>query len=362
MASFYRRSNSWGARISWYEGNSRKTKSKQGFKTKNEARIWAVEAEQKKNEGIDIKENPTFVDYYSYWLETFQKPKMQSLSRIRRYENVQKTITNFFHAQKLKQVRRGDYQQFINEYGVTHAPSTVRKLNTIIRSCIESAMQDNILNGNFTRGVQLGGDKDREYKVEYLNVAEIKKLIKTTSSELNPRYPSRFMILFAILTGARLGEIAALTWEDIDFKNHTVKINKSWNYYTSDFKETKNKSSNRVIRVNQQLLDWIELLKQNHAEMVFQRPGSSVPTSNAVNKTLRSLMSKAGISKTGFHFHSLRHSQVALLLYNGIDIYAISKRLGHSDTTTTSRVYAYLIDEYREQSNNRIEIALDSLV
>ena len=50
-----------------------------------------------------------------------------------------------------------------------------------------------------------------------------------------------------------------------------------------------------------------------------------------------------------------------LLLANGIDIYAISKRLGHSSTATTSKIYAYLIDEYKDETDKQITKALSSL-
>lgn len=73
------------------------------------------------------------------------------------------------------------------------------------------------------------------------------------------------------------------------------------------------------------------------------------------------MLRRLNINKKNFHFHSLRHSQVALLLADGIDLYAISKRLGHSNITTTSEVYAYLIDEYKDRSDKLIIKALDQL-
>lgn len=65
-------------------------------------------------------------------------------------------------------------------------------------------------------------------------------------------------------------------------------------------------------------------------------------------------MKDVGIEKQGFHFHSLRHVHVAYLLSKGIDIYAISKRLGHSDITITLRAYSYLIDEYKAKNDSLI--------
>ena len=67
------------------------------------------------------------------------------------------------------------------------------------------------------------------------------------------------------------------------------------------------------------------------------------------------------INKPSFHFHSLRHIHVAYLLSKNIDLYIISKRLGHSDISTTSRVYSYLIDEYKNRADNQISKFISSL-
>lgn len=72
-------------------------------------------------------------------------------------------------------------------------------------------------------------------------------------------------------------------------------------------------------------------------------------------------MQQLGINKPSYHFHALRYSHVALLLYKGVDIYAISKRLGHSDLTTTTRRYAYLIDELRQKADDDIENILNNV-
>ena len=167
-------------------------------------------------------------------------------------------------------------------------------------------------------------------------------------------------VLTAIYTGMRLGEIMALTWNDINFK--TISINKSWNYLDGGgFKKTKTKSSIKTIRVNDDLLNLIVGLKVYKQGLVFRNAYGQLPTSNAVNKTLRNAMSQCGIVKQDYHFHSLRHSHVAYLLANDVPLYIISKRLGHSNTTITDDKYAYLIDEFKERSNEMIEDSLNEL-
>lgn len=163
-------------------------------------------------------------------------------------------------------------------------------------------------------------------------------------------------IIITIYTGMRLSEIKALTWDDIDLKNHKISITKSWDSVVGKFKPTKNSSSVRTIAINQKLVNLFEQMKKSSMhKMVFITQDETVPTSNAVNKVLRKLLNELDIHRKGFHFHSLRHSHVALLIANGIDIYTISKRLGHSNTATTSQIYAYLLDEYRDKTNRLLK-------
>jgi len=61
------------------------------------------------------------------------------------------------------------------------------------------------------------------------------------------------------------------------------------------------------------------------------------------------------------HLHSLRHTHVAVLLFKGVDLYSISKRLGHSNMSTTANTYAYMLDELKQQSDKQIVNILDEL-
>lgn len=262
---------------------------------------------------------------------------------------------------KLDEINREVYQKFLDEYGKDHAKETVTKLNALVHACVKDAVYDGKIQKDFIQRTNLVYDKSKTWKIDYLNETEMKQLTTLLINTLNYHYSSKYMILLAIYSGMRLGEIQGLKWKDINFNFKTITIHRSWNALTQEYISPKTESSNRVVRVNEDILNLIKDLKKNNSEAVFINQFGTIPTSNAVNKTLRNCLNKLDINKKGFHFHSLRHTHVAYLLAHDVDIYVISKRLGHSNISTTTNVYSYLIDEYKTRTNDHIESVLNNL-
>ena len=332
----------------------RHQKSVGRFKLKREA-LAAADSKEKEfaNLNMDLKD-VSLSDYFKRWFDLYKKNKAQSASARNQYRIMQNVITGYFKDTKLATIRRSDYQAFINWYGANHAYKSVSKLNGAVRSAVGFAIDDDIITKDFTHNVVITYNKDKKLKVQYLTNDELVTLKTAVLDKLQHYNTSRYMILTAIYTGMRKSEIQALTWKDIDFLHSTIKISKSWDEKEKAFKPTKTESSNRTIKVNRELLNHLADLKANHSIMVFQNVLGTIPTSNALNKCLRSIMNDCGIKKQGFHFHSLRHVHVAYLLGKGVDIYAISKRLGHSNITVTLNTYSYLIDEYKAKNDSLI--------
>ncbi|MPW14167.1 site-specific integrase [Lactobacillus helveticus] len=363
MAYIQKRGNSWQAQISWYDlQNKRRYKTKSGFLTKAAAKKWANEMEVAKQYSQISDQDPIFADYFKSWYEAYKTPG-KSNSTKRRYKKIYKQLQKKFGKTKISNITRLLYQNFMNSYGKEHAKDTVYKTNGTIRSCVNDAISEGLIRMNFTKRINLTWNNERTRKIEYLSFQEVQKLKNSLLDGIKHSYISRYMLLTIIYTGMRPGEIRVLTWHDIDFKNHTINISKSWDYdnkkiinYDSDDinKETKNKSSTRIIKVDQKLLDILNQLRSNQHERLFIGENGTIPTSNAVNKVLRKQLEKNNINKDGFHFHNLRHTHVAILLFKGVDLYSISKRLGHSKMTTTANTYAYMLDELKQQSDQQL--------
>lgn len=364
MASIDKRGKTWRARIDYYDNAGvRRVKSKSGFRTKKEAELYLLELQNEKVNGdLSLDTATLFPIFFINWFKTY---KEQTVTARTKATYIQ--FYNALEASSLQNVEVGkmdrlQYQNFINEYGTTHAKSTVVKLNSLIRACVKDAMYDGFIKKDFTHGIALSFDEKRTRQIEYLNVSETQTLLRYVKDTANPHFTSKYMIILAITTGMRLGEIQGLMWKNINFDFKTITVDHSWNYEEERLQPTK-ADSDRIIYVNEATIELLSSLKEHStSDMVFMNQYKTIPSSSAVNKTLRESLKACGIDKRGFHFHSLRHTHVAYLLSEGIDLYIISKRLGHSDISMTSKVYSYLIDEYRQKSTKQIISSLDKLI
>lgn len=363
MASISRRGKLWQARLS-YKGSDGEfhTKNKSGFKTKRAAELFAKQFEVSRDTGTLVTtESPLFHEYFWTWFETYKESSVRERTKLT-YEQAHMNLKKYLPTVHLEDMDRRTYQTFINSFGATHSKATVSKLNSLYHACVKDAMYDGLIERDFVATTSLVFDKKRTRQIDYLNVAEIKKLVTYILETRNHNFPSKYMILTALLTGMRPGEIQGLTWKSINDHFNTISVEKSWNEQNNNFQELKNESSKRIIRVNNWLLDFLKELRRNDPQdRVFVSQYGSVPTSSAINKTLHDTLKKCEIKRDGFHFHSCRHTHVAYLLSQGIDLYAISKRLGHSSITITANVYSYLIDEYKVKTDNQIVSAIDGI-
>ena len=344
----------YGVAVYRDENGKRRQKSAGCFKLKREAVSAAVTLENKLNAINQTLKDISLADYFERWFKLYKANKARSDSAKNQYNIMQNKIRAYWGDTKLRTIKRSDYQAFINWYGADHAYKSVSKLNGAIRSCVGYAIDDDIITKDFTHNVNVSYNKEKLRKVEYLTVDELQTLKKNVLSNLNRYNTSRYMILTAIYTGMRKSEIQALTWKDVDFLHATITVDKSWDEKKKAFKPTKTESSKRTIKVNRELLNRLADLKANYTTMVFQNVLGTVPTGTALNKCLRSIMASCKLEKQGFQFHSLRHGHVAYLLSQGVDIYAISKRLGHSNITVTLNTYSYLVDEYKAKNDTLI--------
>ncbi len=146
-----------------------------------------------------------------------------------------------------------------------------------------------------------------------------------------------WFILLVAKTGMRFSEALAITPSDFDFARQTLSISKTWDYKgNGGFLPTKNNSSVRKIQIDWQIVvKFSELTKNLPEDKHDFVVGETKIYNSTVNDVLTRHCKACGISEISIH--GLRHTHASLLLFAGVSIASVARRLGHASMTTTQK-------------------------
>lgn len=262
-------------------------------------------------------------------------------------------------AEKLAKTLNIDYGElFTSVYSDKPlAAKTLVHYHRLLNSLFEKAVKWNVMFDNPCRHVE--APKLVRHEAKFLDEEQTRQLL--TELETAP-YQYRVMVNMLLFTGARRGEICGLRWSDIDFEKGTVHI-KNNSLYLPDYgmyEDTpKTESSVRTINVPEEV---VELLREHRKHQAFDkaRLGDKWIDSGMVFTQVNGMpIHPSTISKWLAKFckqrrlphinpHMLRHTSATLLLMQGLPIKAVSGRLGHSQTATTSDIYGHCLESVDE--------------
>lgn len=299
-----------------------------------------------------------FDEYFEKWFKLY-KSNLTKTTKLH-YDYTFRVIKDYFGGKPLQEIKRHDYQMFLNKFGSNKAKETVEKVNTHIRSCVQDAFEEQIIQHDFTRkAVLTWTNPAKKPEEKHLNYLETKRLRKAIYKLLDQGL-GYYLILLGLTSGARFGELVGLTRKDFDFKHNTIKIDKTWGYakrHPEGFGPTKNEASIRTIKLDIKTMAafnrLFEILPPNMYGLVFYSPESKykVISNTNANKLLRKTLEGLGIDP--ITMHGLRHTHASVLLYKKVSINYVSERLGHSDIETTYKYYSHVIKELREEEDKQ---------
>lgn len=256
---------------------------------------------------------------------------------------------------KLCDVSRVTYQQILNEYAETHEKQTTMDFHHLIKGAIADAVDEGLIPRDPTRKAIIKGKTPPPKKIKYLNQFEVHTLL--SSLELHEGINWDWLILLVAKTGMRFSEALALTPKDFDFTHQMLSVSKTWDYKgAGGFLPTKNKSSVRKIQIDwQTVIQFSELVKGLPPDKPLFVTKDKVYNST-VNDVLARHCKKANIPVISVH--GLRHTHASLLLFAGVSIASVARRLGHSNMTTTQKTYLHIIHELE---NKDVDLVMRSL-
>lgn len=304
-----------------------------------------------------ITPETTFKVYFRRWIKLYKEGAVRQVT-LDKYWNNLKHIERIAPDLKLKDFDRSTYQRILNRYAVNHERQTVIDFHHQIKGSILDAVDEGLIDRDPTRKAIFKGKTPRKKKQKYLNQFELHNLLDDL--DLSPHVNWDWLILLIAKTGLRFSEAVALTPEDFDFAHQTLNVNKTWDYKNgTGFQPTKNKSSIRKVQIDWQIcLQFQQLIKNMAPNKPIFVNGKPICNSTP-NKWLARHCRKVGIPVISIH--GLRHTHASLLMFAGVSIASVSRRLGHSSITTTQKVYMHVISELENQDNDLVMRYLSGL-
>ena len=293
----------------------------------------------------------TLIEYYEKWIETYKKGAVRDVT-YRKYINAAKYLRNNFKDVQIHDLDRTVYQEILNKYAETHEKQTVIDFHHLLKSAILDAMDDGMINKDPTRKVIFKGKEPRKKHRKFMDKYELQRLISDLDLTDEPNYD--WLIYLIAKTGLRFSEAIAITPKDILFREMKMRVWKTWNYKEGGgFVGTKNKSSVRIIPIDWQLANLLRIIcnGRDTEKPIFIEEGRGIYNST-VNAVLKRHCDNIGIKP--ITVHGLRHTHASVLLSGGVSVASVSMRLGHSNITTTQKVYLHVIKELEAQDTDVI--------
>ena len=294
-----------------------------------------------------------FYIYYEKWIHIYKEGAIRDVT-MRKYEITLLWLKRLVPNLRLSQLNRISYQQLLNDYAEFHERQTTMDFHHQIKAAILDAVDEGLIDRDPTRKAIIKGRSPRIKKIKYLNQFELHTLLVNLklTSEINWDW----LILIIAKTGMRFSEALALTPKDFDFSHQSLIVDKTWDYKGSGgFLPTKNRSSVRKIQ-----LDWQTIIK--FSELIKGLPEDKPMFVNGrvfnstINGVLERYCKKLGIPVISIH--GLRHTHASLLLFAGVSIASVARRLGHASMTTTQKTYIHII---QEMENRDIDLVMRSM-
>ena len=299
------------------------------------------------------------------WLYEYHRPEIKKRTLLR-YESILRTyVYPYWGETKLEDITPRDIQRWVTYLRdttseATHKPLSPSSLNScigVMRQSFAYAVNYEILEYNPTHKIKRIPEK-KDDKLRVLTRDEQIKFENYIDKTNNPEY---FVYILVLYTGLRLGEVTALTYQDINLRTGIMTINKTrykttdenghW-YYVTDTPKTD--KSIREIPLPSFLIEIFREMKRNRkSKYVISRVDGRELTDKVIVWRLRRILKAAHIRQVCFH--SLRHTFATRALENKMDIKTLSEILGHSDVTTTLNIYTHSLINHKKQAMRKIK-------
>lgn len=324
-----------------------KTKLKRGFRTKKEAQEWEREFLQVQQADMDM-EFSKFVDVYF----TDKAPRLKERTIETKRIMLDTRIILYFGKLRINVIKPADIMKWQNDMmDQGYKPTYLRMLQNQVTAVFNHAERFYGLKDNPCKRIDKMG-KANARELNFWTKEEYDRFIQSFD-EKEEMYRLMYQMLFWL--GCRVGELLAICYGDINFKEKTVSITKT--YYrrnkTDYITAPKTESSNRIVTMPDFLVEELKAYTDKMYELKAEERIFMV-TDRAVQKKMKQKADKLNLKH--IRVHDLRHSHIAFLIEKGIQPLIISKRVGHDSVTTTMNIYGHLYPDKQRQLADMLNV------
>ena len=305
-------------------------------------------------------------DLLNLWLEKYAKLSIKPRSYNKYEAFITLHINPILGNISINEITSNMLQDFIlqkleNGNLKTNKPlsvNTVFGIVSVLKQAFKLALTLDLIPKDPTVAIKLPQQQEKE--IQALTRDEQKRIEEYCLKQTKNNYIG---IIICLYTGIRLGELLALTWDDIDFEKKFLYIKKTAYKLKINGKnqmvidKPKTKKSNRIIPLPDKLINLLQLTKnKSTSDYILSTKTNNMVDIRSYQRTFESILNKCGIKH--YNFHCLRHTFATRALELGMDIKTLSEILGHTNVAITLNRYAHSLLEYKIQEMNKISSLL----
>lgn len=364
-------------------------KYKGGFRREKDAKAAAQQIEEEVRQNRYVPDSQTtFGDFAEEWLQIYGETVKPGSVRIRRHQVG--ILLMYFEQVPLQLITPKKYEKALLSVFRSYSRNTAEGVHGAARMIFKKARQYGLMRADPSEFFSLPREKSeiREEVDEEIPAYLEKQQLAAFLREAKEHGLDGDYALFTLLayTGIRIGEALALTWDDIDFSQKAIRINKTM-YNPSNNKEKyelvapKTKRSKRVIPIDDHTLSVlaahrmdINTLRVHYGDMYhvpekfqagFVFPSVQYPGYPRTQRLIQLRIDR--LSKNispplpmRLHPHLFRHTHVSLLAEAGVGLEQIQDRLGHADDETTRRIYLHITKSMKKDAADKFAALMKS--
>lgn len=305
-------------------------------------------------------------EWLDKWTNTYIKHNVKQRSMNTYMQLIEKHIKPALGEYELEDLSAQVLQDFVYselengnlKTGKALANNTVIVMTNILKQAIDEANNMEVTNKNCSKKIKMPPQEEKQ--VTAFEKSEQDKIVKYCLENKKDNY---FGIVLCLYSGLRIGELLALTWDDVDFERNYITISKAAYQGKKDGKiqilvdTPKTKNSNRVIPLPKTIMDILKKMKKKSTSkyVITTRHNTMVGT-RSYQRTFEKILAKLDIPYK--NFHSLRHTFATRAIEMGMDVKSVSEILGHKNPMITLNRYTHSLMSYKTEMMNKLGKAL----